>query len=336
MIDPRSFSDFDEAAHWVLAFLHDRLGFDLWMVTRTEEANWILLQVQDHGYGVKEGSVLPWADSFCSQMVLGRGPYIAPDSQAICAYRQAPINQRLQIGAYIGVPLTYSDGSLFGTLCAVAPTIQPESITQELPLIELLAKLLSSYLNAELKAAEQARHTERALAEAMSDILTGLYNRRGWEQLLESEEKRCCHYGYSACVAVIDLDGLKQINDTYGHSKGDELIYQTGQAIQQATRKQDIVARVGGDEFVMLGVECNLLQGEKLIQRIEEALESRQIKASIGIAERHPSLGLVQAWEEADRAMYACKKSRQLDFCRLVLANVEDGSERMDVRSPID
>ena len=310
MIDPSSFDNFDMAARGVLDFLHDRLGFDLWMVTRTEGQDWIALQVNDHGYGVKEGSVLYWADSYCSQMVLGYGPQIAPNSQLIPTYNQAPINNQVEIGAYIGLPLTYDDGSLFGTLCAIHPTSQPEDITSELPLLKLLAKLLSSFLNAELKMAEQNRCLERVEAEAMTDILTGLYNRRGWERLLAAEEKRCRHYGYPACVAIIDLDGLKLVNDTYGHAKGDEFIYLAGAALKQATRKQDVVARIGGDEFAVLAIECHLAEGEKLIERIEKLLKVSQISASLGIAERQPSLGLGAAWEEADRLMYICKKSR--------------------------
>ena len=71
------YTDFESASRAVLAFLHDRLGFDLWMVTRTEGDDWIVLQSEDHGYGVKDGTVFRWADSFFSQMVLGRGPCIA-------------------------------------------------------------------------------------------------------------------------------------------------------------------------------------------------------------------------------------------------------------------
>lgn len=341
MIDSLSFEDFEAAARGVLTFLHDRLGFDLWMITRTEGLNLIILHAHDVSYGAKEGNVLVWEDSFCSQMVLNKGPRIAPNSQAIPAYRQAPLNSQFQIGAYIGMPLTYSDGSLFGTLCAVHPTTQPASIVKELPLIELLAKLLSSYLNTELKAAEQVRYTERVQAEAMTDILSELYNRRGWDQLLESEESRCRHYGYPTCVVIIDVDGLKRVNDTYGHARGDELIYQTGQALKEATRTQDVVARIGGDEFAVLAVECNLLQGEKLIQRIDEALQARQITASIGIAERHPSLGLMTAWEEADQAMYICKKSHHRSFCPLYYSTQEMGnadwiSDRSKINSPVE
>ena len=72
------FNDFEAAGQRVLAFLHQRFGFGLWMVTRTEGEDWIVLQSEDHGYGVKPGTVFRWADSFCSEMVKGNGPRIAP------------------------------------------------------------------------------------------------------------------------------------------------------------------------------------------------------------------------------------------------------------------
>lgn len=310
MLDVQAFSDFDSAARAVLGFLQARIGFDLWMVTRTEGQDWIVLQASDYGYGVEEGDVFRWADSFCCQMVAGHGPRIAPRSDEILAYAIAPIGGQVQIGAYIGVPLIRGDGSLFGTLCAIHPTPQAEAVTSELALVELLAKLLSTILNVDLHAATQTRYAERARAEAMSDVLTEVYNRRGWETLLASEETRCQQLGCPACVISLDLDGLKQVNDAQGHLKGDELLAKTAQALVGAVRRQDVVARVGGDEFAVLGVECDRAAGDQLMERIQAVLISVQVEASLGIAQRNPSLGLFQAWMEADQAMYACKRSR--------------------------
>lgn len=310
VLDVCSFPDFAIAATNVLSFLHDRLGFDLWMVTRTEGNNWIILQVEDHGYGVSEGTVLSWADSFCAQMTLGNGPRIAPCSDSIPAYASAPIGRKLQIGAYIGVPLVHPDGSLFGTLCALHPTAQPETITNELPLIELLAALLSSLLNAELHAVEQTRRAERAQVEALSDPLTGLYNRRGWDQLLAAEENRCQRYGHSACILSIDLDELKLVNDTHGHACGDALICLAGQVLLAEMREQDIIARVGGDEFAILAVECDREGGKILMQRLQAAFAQAQVEASLGLALREPGSDLQQTWQTADRAMYTQKLNK--------------------------
>ena len=304
------FTDFDSAAHHVLTFLRQRLTFDLWAVTRREENDWIMLQVEDHGYGVKEGSVFCWSDSFCSRMVEGEGPCIAPNVSAVQAYLEAPIGRQVSIGAYIGIPIVLSDGSLFGTLCAINTHSMPEAITEELPMLRVLANLLSTILENELKGNDQQRQIERMEAEAMSDVLTELYNRRGWENLLQAEELRCQRYGHPAGIIYIDLDNLKPINDTKGHAAGDKLIYTAGKTIKSALREQDIVARVGGDEFAVLAVECNQRQIKGLVDRITNALEQESIEASVGYAARHSSEGLWVACEKADQKMYECKRDR--------------------------
>jgi len=99
--------DFASAARAVISFLHRRLGFGLWMVTRTEGDDWIVLQSEDHGYQVAPGKVFRWADSFCAEMVQGHGPRIAPDSQRVRAYAAAPIGRQVEIGAVPEVELTY-------------------------------------------------------------------------------------------------------------------------------------------------------------------------------------------------------------------------------------
>ncbi|HWQ95394.1 MAG TPA: sensor domain-containing diguanylate cyclase [Gammaproteobacteria bacterium] len=309
-MDALSFSDFETSGRAVLAFLHRRLGFDLWMVTRTEGDDWIVLQSEDHGYGVAPGTIFRWADSFCSEMVKGNGPRIAPRSDAVPAYAAAPIGRQVQIKAYVGLPLTRADGSLFGTLCAIHPSSQPESIVGEQELVEMLGAMLSTILQVELRATEEARRSERLQSEALIDALTGVYNRRGWDRLLVSEEDRCRRYGHPAAILMIDLDELKLVNDTQGHAAGDALIARAGSALRQTARSLDIVARLGGDEFGVLSVECDRAGGEALLKRVRTALADANVKASIGFAMRAPSTGLKGAWEIADQLMYEEKRSR--------------------------
>ncbi|HZG39101.1 MAG TPA: diguanylate cyclase [Nodosilinea sp.] len=295
--------DFNAAALAILTYLHNRLGFDLWMVTRTEGEDWIVLQANDQGYGVKAGDVFSWTDSFCSRMIRGEGPRIAACSDEVVAYVEAPIGQQVKIGAYVGVPLLKEDGSLFGTLCAIDPAPQPPTIQQELPLIELLAQLLSRILHADMKAIEQARLTERLQTEALTDGLTGLYNRRGWDQLIDSEEERCTIYGYPACIIVVDIDDFQAVTDGPGSATRDQLLQQAAEVLRQVTRKQDMVARISDDEFAMLCVECSLEEGEVIKKRLEQALVVSQLPAAVGLAGRHPSQGLRWAWANADRAL---------------------------------
>ncbi len=311
MFSIATFDDFHEASSAVLNFLYERLGFDLWMITRVEGENWIVLCSSDHGYEVESGDVFHWADSFCSQMVCDRGPRIAPCSQDIPVYAEAPIGKQIPIGAYIGVPLPRADGQLFGTLCAIDPQPKPEHIIDELPLIELLARMLTTVLESELKIQEQARRAERAMAESMTDSLTQLYNRRGWDQLMELEERRSARYGHPSCVVSIDLDDLKQANDLFGHAYGDQLLTRAADLFTSVVRDSDIAARVGGDEFAILAVECDEVGCRKLVARLEEILARDQISASIGYAMRCHQKTLIQTWELADQKMYANKRNRK-------------------------
>jgi len=302
--------DFEQAGRAVLGFLHRRFGFRLWMLTRVEGDDWIVLQSEDRGYGVKAGRVFRWADSFCYQMVKGAGPRIAPDTSAVAAYVTAPVGREMPIGAYIGVPLTNADGTLFGTLCGIDPDHQPSDIIKERELIELLASMLSSIVHSELRAAEESRRRERLEVEAMLDPLTRLANRRAWDELMAREEDRCRRYGHPAAIFMLDLDDLKEVNDANGHAAGDELLERAADALREAVRDSDVVARLGGDEFGIIAIECDASGARRLLTGIRDALDRRGVRASAGISLRDPTLGLMRAWEEADRLMYKQKKTR--------------------------
>lgn len=305
------YESFEKASKAVLSYLHKRLGFGLWMVTRTEGEEWIVLQSEDQGYNVKPGDVFKWTDSFCSEMVKGNGPCIAPNSDSIPVYKNAPIGQQVPIKAYIGYPLTKENGELFGTLCAIDPETQPESINNDLDLIEILARLLSSVLEQEMKQEEHLREKEKLEALALTDEMTSLYNKRAWDQFINNEEARCKRYGHPVSVLVIDLNDLKQTNDSLGHLEGDALIKKASAAIKQAVRDHDIVARIGGDEFGVLSIECNKYSAKKLKERIVKYLEDNHISAAVGLATRSHNLGLIQAFEEADQLMYDHKKQQK-------------------------
>jgi diguanylate cyclase len=311
MIPLTAYDDFEAASTEVMNYLHSKLGFKLWMVTRTESDDWIVLNANDHGYDVAAGDVFRWTDSFCSRMVAGQGPRIAPRSDEVPAYANAPIGQTVPIGAYVGVPLTRSSNEVFGTLCAIDPEPMPEEISDELPLIEMMARLLTTILENELKADEERRRAERASAEAMTDALTGLFNRRGWNELLATEDDRCRRYGHPASVVSIDLDDLKTVNDEQGHTQGDALLRRAAGALKSVTRESDIVARLGGDEFSILAVECDPAGAQALIARLETAFQQADVAASVGMSMRNASASLADAFDRADKKMYERKNRRK-------------------------
>ena len=304
-------NDFESASRAVLAFLRQRLGMGLWVVARVESQDWIVLQSEDHGFGVSDGQVFPWVDTLCWHMVRGDAPHVAPDLSQVPMYRDAAMGEAAQVQAYVGVPLTLADGSLFGTLCGVDMARQPETLVDELALVELLARLLGAILQFELSRTQEMRRSERLQIEAHTDALTQLANRRAWDAQLQREEERCRRYGHPAAVLVVDLDNLKTVNDRDGHEAGDRLVIQTALVLREAAREVDMVARLGGDEFGILAVECDAAGAAALAGRARELLQQQGIQASVGMSYRVPSTGLAGAWQEADARMYADKRGRQ-------------------------
>lgn len=308
------FHNFEEAGKQVLQYLHRHYGFGLWMITRVESENWIILHAENEKYTIQSGSVFNWLDSFCYQMVQGKTPKIAPNSQVVPLYAQARINRQLNIRSYIGEPLRNEDGSVFGTICAIDTEQQTDEIYKIAPTIELLASLLSSILQSELRENTQRRLKERFEVEALTDALTGLFNRRAWNQLLTAEEGRCQRYGLSATIFSIDLNDLKKTNDQFGHEQGDLLIQKTTRLLLDHMRSNDIVARLGGDEFAILCPETAWEEAVVLFERIQRLLNEEKIHAAIGYASRKLDSDLNKTFIQADQNMYEQKRQMKFKF----------------------
>ena len=299
--------DFAGASREVLSFLHQRIGMDLWMVSRADNEDWVVLAAEDHGYGVRQGDVFRWADTFCSLMVAGDGPRVAPSAAAVPAYASQSIARQLPIGAYMGVPLVDAQGKLFGTLCGLHPQPMPAAIVEEQPMVEVLADMLSGLLSAELNTTALARDAEAARSEALTDPLTGLANRRGWEVALAAEEERCRRYGATACVVAIELDGLKS---PATREAGEAALVRAAQALRQTVRKPDTLAHLDDDRFVVLGVECTTAEAMALLRRLEQSVQGAELSAALGMAMRNRSSGLFDTFERAIDAMAEHRDAR--------------------------
>jgi diguanylate cyclase (GGDEF)-like protein len=154
---------------------------------------------------------------------------------------------------------------------------------------------------------------------ALTDELTGLYNRRGFMALAERQLKVGRRWGREMLLFFIDLDGLKQINDSFGHSEGDRALKRTAQALEMAFRDSDVIARVAGDEFAILAIEAAGDSEVTIRNRLCEDLKSISseeprytISLSLGAAQFDPrsSTSLGELMVQADRAMYEGKRGR--------------------------
>lgn len=302
---------FDEACALVIDFLRTAVPMGFWSVTRHIDGKQLYVAVQDSVYGKVPGDSHAWSDSMCQHMVNGAGPQIAPDVDQVPAYASAGVRSEVAIGAYVGLPLMEGEDQMFGTLCGLDPVSQSAALTQHGPLLQMLAQLLSTILQADQQRTEAQRMAERSANEAETDMMTGLYNRRGWERFLQAEEARYRRFGESGSVIILDLDSLKLVNDRYGHEFGDEHIRQAARTIRETTRASDIVARLGGDEFGILANQTDSAQAQALVDRLQEQLDRVGTPGSLGHAPYTIISGFPGAWQTADLAMYEQKKARR-------------------------
>lgn len=165
------------------------------------------------------------------------------------------------------------------------------------------------------------KQAEMALqALSLKDELTGLLNRRGLMTLGQQGLRVAARHRNNAALLFIDIDGLKTVNDTLGHGAGDELLKRMGRILNTTCRESDVVARVGGDEFVLLGIADGAASAERLKERISAGIvadnartQGPKLAASVGIAHFDPDqpVALDTLMRVADRAMYEVKAGRR-------------------------
>ncbi|WP_432574538.1 EAL domain-containing protein [Kineococcus sp. SYSU DK005] len=304
-------SDFGTAAAATLKRLHERIGLDTWAVARRDGEDYVVLSALDGGrVGMRAGDVMAWGDTFCGAVVAGDAPRFSTHVEREPGWAHALRATGFPWRSYVSVPLTGPDGTVLGTLCAGAREAVDPAVELQLPDVELAADLLATVLSYELRLEQEARRAERAEAVAERDALTGVGNRRAWDAALAAEEARARRLGSTASVLVLDLDGLKELNDTRGHQAGDALIVRAAQVLGAHLRPEDVLARLGGDEFAALLPDAHRAAAAAVLARLREGLAAAGVRASLGAATRRAAAGLSTAWAEADAAMYADKTAR--------------------------
>src|SRR4029079_2236286 len=164
------------------------------------------------------------------------------------------------------------------------------------------------------------RQTDRLAGLSQTDARTGLANRRALSSLLEKELRRSVRYGMPASLLLIDVDGLKQVNDNQGHSAADRVLRGVADAITEALRGTDVGARWGGDEFAIVApnttAQAALRSAARLVARVAEAGGHdpwHSTTVSVGIATFDPAYSidcdLEQLLRAADDALYRAKAS---------------------------
>lgn len=184
-------------------------------------------------------------------------------------------------------------------------------------------QLCQTYVNTAHSALTSLHLLAEAETQSMTDGLTGLYNRRSMEQLMQREVALCERHNHPMSLVMIDLDHFKEINDKYGHAAGDHMLRAFADCVRITLRKTDLAFRYGGDEFVIALPQTPLFQAQQVVQKLRQAFLSvdfsqaitnldRQPTLSIGVAERNKAgniLTLGSLLAATDQALYAAKNS---------------------------
>ncbi|MDH5621624.1 MAG: sensor domain-containing diguanylate cyclase [Gammaproteobacteria bacterium] len=242
--------------------------------------------------------------SFCGHAILDQIVFVVEDARNDPRFADNPlVTGEPNIRFYAGCPIRGPNGRRIGTLCIVDSHARELSASDEATLIDFAAMV----------------EDELSVASKVTiDDLTGVANRRGFNMVAEHMLSLCRRKHIDAELVFFDLDGFKQINDVHGHAAGDDLLRRFAGLLIKSFRSADVVARFGGDEFVVLMTSsdaCSVAAITRLEALAKQARSEVEVKLAWSVgrvrfdAERHTCLGDLLA--DADGRMYANKLERR-------------------------
>ncbi len=292
--------------------LSARFGLDLWMVTQVVDDQQVVVASAGHWAELaRPGTAFCWADSFCVSMVERRGPMLAPDVLAVPAYAATATGVLARVRAYVGVPLEGDCGVLFGTLCAIAGTAQPEVPDDLLSATELVAQMLSTILAHEQVALTRSEEAATAYALAERDHRTGLLNPRGWQAAVRREDQRLERYGSYAGVLAATIERPRHVDDVGADPAGDDVRERCAEVLAATSRPGDVLAQLAADEFVVLAIECDARCLKALEVKLRIDLRTAGVPVSTGVAARRVGEHLGATTDRARAAMASERRRRQ-------------------------
>ena len=305
---------FGAAVCQVLEGVQRRLGTAATVLTRIEDDEWVVLQAAgDDGIVLRPGDIFDAGATLCTRMLAGHGPALAPDTATVPAYATAPLLAELGIGAYVGAPVRLSDGTLFGTVCALDRRPRPELTAIHLAFLGAAADQLATRVEDERVRLAAARAAIAHRLGGERDALTGLAARAAWDAAIELEAGEA-GLGDRYAVLILDIDGLRITNDRRGRDGGDAILRRVADALGRNAAPAAVVARLGGDEFgVLLHGRAAAGEAHRLHDEVRRLLRAgpAPVRITAGIATARGGQNLPDAVQLANARLYALKAARR-------------------------
>jgi len=248
----------------------------------------------------------PLSHSFCQHVVANAAPLIVSDARldpVLCS-NLAVVDH--DVVAYAGFPIVTPEGHVLGSLCAIDDAPR-EWDPAHLDALSDIAVLVGNEL-------ERRSLLLRLAADARTNPLTGLANRRAWDEQLPLAVAHAERLAHPLAVALLDVDHFKAHNDRHGHPGGDRALRELGARWGAVVRGIDVLARIGGEEFGLILPGCDADEALDVVERLRGDMPAG-LTASAGIAIWHAPMTAEDVVARADRELYRAKREGRDRAC---------------------
>lgn len=308
-----------------LRMMREALGMEASMISCIDEGGVTARLSEGPDLPVPMGAQFPIQDSI-TEHTAGSVMVVAFEDAATNPAPHGLISEAWKLQSYIGTRLNVN-GRVYGTLAFGSRQPRDKQWTRdEKQLVTLAGQWVQRSIELALNRHELEKSTTRLRRLATRDSLTGLWNRAEVLSRLHAEMERADRYSTPLCIAVLDLDHFKKINDTIGHAAGDDALRLVAEALNATLRTTDICGRYGGEEFLVIWPNVGLQAANQAAERLRRAVGDLTIQtsdyslplgASLGLADYRRGETLDELVARADAAMYEAKHSgRNQVACR--------------------
>lgn len=295
------------------------LAMDIGLVSRIEGERYTVWWAASRDAEIAPGTTFALGDTYCRRMLDEADVFHTIRAGEDPRISGHPCYRQFGLESYIGIPLRL-EGQVWGTLNFSSPRPRPRAFSEiEEELLRLIAGAVERVIAHEVEIERMRDERDRMADRAMTDPLTGLPNRAGldrhFQRLLGARAEGAPPFS----LAVLDVDHFKTINDTHGHDVGDRVLVWLGERLAQCLRDDDLVARTGGEEFVIVMPEARAQQAREVIERVRAHVRQGRVPVadgqaiavtvSAGLGEHRPGEAFGELFRRADTALYAAKRA---------------------------